>query len=114
MSCGFTPCTSNQHVCDVWMLAIQAMVLCATSSDGNSVELVEPPEGAVIGERVVFEGHQGDPEETLNPKKKIWEKVRCTATPPVVAEEGLKLQTFTMIAGGAAKVEHFARLCCSV
>ena len=50
------------------------MVLCATSADGNTVELVEPPAGAAIGERVSFEGHEGDYEETLNPKKKIWEK----------------------------------------
>lgn len=37
------------------------------------VELVEPPAGAVAGERVFFEGWRGDPEKVLNPKKKIWE-----------------------------------------
>lgn len=50
-------------------------MLCATSADGSTVELVEPPEGSVVGERVSFEGHDMPPEETLPPKKKIWEKV---------------------------------------
>lgn len=53
----------------------QAMVLCGTSPDGNTVELVEPPAGAAVGERVSFEGHEGEPDDVLNPKKKIWEKV---------------------------------------
>lgn len=37
------------------------------------VELVSPPEGAKAGDRVFFEGWQGEPEGVLNPKKKIWE-----------------------------------------
>ncbi|KAL7934272.1 nucleic acid-binding protein [Trichoderma chlorosporum] len=37
------------------------------------VELVTPPEGAKAGERVFFEGWQGEPEGVLNPKKKVWE-----------------------------------------
>lgn len=37
------------------------------------VELVNPPEGAKAGERVCFEGFEGEPEGVLNPKKKIWE-----------------------------------------
>ena len=54
----------------------QAMVLCATSADGATVELVEPPEGAKLGERVTFAGHDAEPERQLNPKKKVWEKVQ--------------------------------------
>ncbi|KAJ6789759.1 hypothetical protein PWT90_06780 [Aphanocladium album] len=37
------------------------------------VELVAPPEGSKAGDRVFFEGWQGEPEGVLNPKKKIWE-----------------------------------------
>ncbi|KAK4125645.1 nucleic acid-binding protein [Parathielavia appendiculata] len=37
------------------------------------VELVNPPAEAKAGERVYFEGWQGEPEKVLNPKKKIWE-----------------------------------------
>lgn len=51
----------------------QAMVLAASSSDGSKVELVEPPESAKIGERVRFAGHEGEPDDVLNPKKKVWE-----------------------------------------
>lgn len=35
-----------------------------------------PPEGAAIGERVVFQGFEGEPDDVLNPKKKIWESVQ--------------------------------------
>ncbi|CAL9225204.1 unnamed protein product [Arabidopsis halleri] len=51
----------------------QAMVLAASSSDGSKVELVEPPESAIIGERVTFPGFEGEPDDVLNPKKKVWE-----------------------------------------
>lgn len=37
------------------------------------VELVTPPEGAKAGDRVWFEGWEGQPEGVLNPKKKVWE-----------------------------------------
>lgn len=58
-----------------------AMVLAASPrlKDGEvddhkgPVELVAPPEGAKAGERVFFQGWQGEPEGQLNPKKKIWE-----------------------------------------
>ncbi|KAL4517959.1 hypothetical protein Ndes2526A_g02325 [Nannochloris sp. 'desiccata'] len=57
----------------------QAMVLAATSTDGETVELVEPPLGAVVGERVFVEGFNNsgnEPDEVLNPKKKVWEAVQ--------------------------------------
>lgn len=58
-----------------------AMVLAASpkvkegevDEDKGPVELVSPPEGAQAGDRVFFEGWQGQPEGVLNPKKKIWE-----------------------------------------
>ncbi|KAM0232830.1 hypothetical protein ACHAPO_007656 [Fusarium lateritium] len=37
------------------------------------VELVTPPEGSKAGDRVWFEGWEGQPEGVLNPKKKVWE-----------------------------------------
>ncbi|XP_076912948.1 methionine--tRNA ligase, cytoplasmic-like [Bidens hawaiensis] len=54
----------------------QAMVLCASTSDGTKVELVEPPESAVVGERVKFAGFEGEPDDVLNPKKKVWETLQ--------------------------------------
>ncbi|KAK9762369.1 G4 quadruplex nucleic acid binding protein [Basidiobolus ranarum] len=54
-----------------------AMVLAATSADGNTVELVTPPAGSKPGDRVYFEDFQdGKPEAQLNPKKKIFETLQ--------------------------------------
>jgi methionyl-tRNA synthetase len=49
------------------------MVLCASTDDHTKVELVEPPTGAVPGERVTFAGFPGDAEKAL--KKETLEKV---------------------------------------
>lgn len=59
----------------------QAMVLAASSNDGTKVELVEPPQASLIGERLKFPGFEGEPDDLLNPKKKVWETVQvdlCT------------------------------------
>ncbi|KAJ1974502.1 G4 quadruplex nucleic acid binding protein [Dimargaris xerosporica] len=54
-----------------------AMVLAATSPDGNTVELVSPPAGATPGQKVYFDDFkEGEPEAVLNPKKKIWETIQ--------------------------------------
>lgn len=58
-----------------------AMVLAASprlapgaeDNHGGPVELVNPPADAEAGERVYFEGWQGEPEGVLNPKKKVWD-----------------------------------------
>lgn len=54
------------------------MVLC--SSDESKVEFVNPPEGSQPGDKVFFEGYDGEPEKVLNPKKKIWETVQPKLT----------------------------------
>ncbi|KAG9129664.1 hypothetical protein Leryth_017745 [Lithospermum erythrorhizon] len=53
-----------------------AMVLAASNNDHTKVELVEPPEGAVVGERVTFPGFECNPDDVLNPKKKVWETLQ--------------------------------------
>ncbi|KAI9800259.1 MAG: G4 quadruplex nucleic acid binding protein [Piccolia ochrophora] len=59
-----------------------AMVLAASpreaaDSHAGPVELVRPPKGAKAGDKVKFEGWEGEVQGTLNPKKKVWE--RCQA-----------------------------------
>ncbi|GFS01834.1 tyrosine--tRNA ligase [Elysia marginata] len=55
----------------------QAMLMCASLEDHSQVEPLSVPEGSAPGDRVFFEGHeQGQPDEKLNPKKKIWEKLQ--------------------------------------
>jgi len=53
------------------------MVLAASNAEYTKVEILEPPQDAVKGERILFgEKHKGTPEEILNPKKQIFEKVK--------------------------------------
>ena len=52
----------------------EAMVLCASNEAHTKVDFVKPPSGAKIGERVTFEGFEGEPEKVLNPKKKQLER----------------------------------------
>ncbi|KAF5739139.1 methionyl-tRNA synthetase family protein [Tripterygium wilfordii] len=54
----------------------QAMVLAASDSDHSKVELVDPPQSARVGERVTFQGFEGEPDDVLNPKKKVWETLQ--------------------------------------
>ncbi|KAL5329954.1 hypothetical protein ACEPPN_003474 [Leptodophora sp. 'Broadleaf-Isolate-01'] len=62
-----------------------AMVLAASprlkegeeDHHAGPVELVTPPTDAPAGERVYFEGWQGEPEGVLNPKKgRVWETIQ--------------------------------------
>lgn len=61
----------------------QAMVLCATSENGEVVELVNPPLNAKPGDIASFESFKGNeqfivgkPEEMLKSKQKIWESIQ--------------------------------------
>ncbi|XP_059666845.1 uncharacterized protein LOC132312479 [Cornus florida] len=53
----------------------EGLVLCASSEDHSDVEPLLAPEGAKVGECVSFSGHDGKPEDVLNPKKKQLEKI---------------------------------------
>ncbi|KAK5911487.1 hypothetical protein CgunFtcFv8_005657 [Champsocephalus gunnari] len=57
----------------------QAMLLCASiEGEPRRVEPLDPPEGSSPGDRVFVEGYEtGKPDERLNPKKKVWEKVQA-------------------------------------
>ncbi|KAA8547506.1 hypothetical protein F0562_003935 [Nyssa sinensis] len=78
------PRTVNRRVCVLCNLKpatmrgikSQAMVLAASNNDHTKVELVAPPQSAPVGERVKFLGFEGEPDDVLNPKKKIWETVQ--------------------------------------
>ena len=52
------------------------MVMCASNADHTAVVFAVPPEGAKIGERVTFDGIEGEPEpENKVAKKKMFEKI---------------------------------------
>ncbi|XP_035280599.1 aminoacyl tRNA synthase complex-interacting multifunctional protein 1-like isoform X2 [Anguilla anguilla] len=53
----------------------QAMVMCATSQ--QRVEILDPPSGAMPGDRVTFQSFPGEPDKELNPKQRVWERVQA-------------------------------------
>lgn len=53
----------------------EGLVLCASSDDHTVVEPLIAPKGAKVGEIVTFSGHDGKPEDVLNPKKKQLDKI---------------------------------------
>ena len=55
--------------------ASHGMVLCAETTDKSAVELLSPPEGSQVGDRVSIKGFEMQPLEVMNPKKKIFESV---------------------------------------
>ena len=84
------------------------MVLCASNDDHTEVQTMAPPPEAKIGERVMFEGLDGDPEaENKIAKKKVFEAVApdlktndkgecvwknamsCTSGGPIKASKGM-------------------------
>lgn len=57
------------------------MIMCASTDDKEKIELIRPPEGSKIGERIQYAGNPiaGQPllqekEPVLNPKKKYMER----------------------------------------
>jgi len=54
----------------------KGMVLCASREEPKEVEPLAPPPGSVAGDKLVVEGYEsGTPDEQLNPKKKVWDKL---------------------------------------
>eukprot|EP00965_Chrysotila_dentata_P065617 2174445-Pleurochrysis_carterae.AAC.1 len=69
-------CLANTKPSKMRGVESQAMLLCGFAADGGAVRLVRPPDGCVPGDRVHFDGHEGEPEKQLNPKKKLWDKLQ--------------------------------------
>ncbi|XP_073960418.1 tyrosyl-tRNA synthetase [Choristoneura fumiferana] len=55
----------------------KGMVLCASIDEPKQVEPLLPPQGSNPGDKIVIEGYEtGEPDDVLNPKKKVWEKLQ--------------------------------------
>lgn len=54
----------------------KGMVLCASNADHTVVEPLNIPDGAAPGDRIFVEEFKGTPDDQLNPKKKVWEKLQ--------------------------------------
>ena len=109
-----------------WRRAVScAMVLAASprvaegeDSHGGPVELVSPPEDAKAGDRVFFEGWEGEPEGQLNPKKKIWETMQPGFTTTDSLGVGFDVEAVPQLSGegadkktGVAALKTAAGLC---
>jgi glutamyl-tRNA synthetase len=73
-----------------------AMVMCASDAEHTKVEFLVPPEGSQPGDKVFFEGHEGEPEAQLNPKKKVFETLQpefSTRDDLVAVWKGVPFQT---------------------
>lgn len=52
-----------------------------SEGEPRRVEPLDPPEGSAPGEQVFVEGYEtGKPDDKLNPKKKVWEKLQVWIT----------------------------------
>lgn len=95
-----------------------AMVLAASPKpkDGEDddhskmVELVSPPEDALAGEKVFFEGWKGEPEGILNPKKKIWETFQPGFTTTDKFEVGFQAAVIPSLVGKGTEIKGIAKL----
>jgi rubredoxin len=84
------------------------MVLAASNADHTQVELLDPPPGSKPGDRVVFDGHPGEPDAQLNPKHKIWEQIQpdfITTDDCTAVWKGIPFKT----SGGIVKVKSIAK-----
>jgi aminoacyl tRNA synthase complex-interacting multifunctional protein 1 len=86
--CNLKPVTMRGIKSAAMVLAASPRVAEGEDSHGGPVELVNPPAGAEAGERVYFEGWEGEPEPVLNPKKKVWESVQPGFTTTAELEVG--------------------------
>lgn len=79
-------------------------VLCASNASHDQVDPIVPPHDAEVGDRIRFEGFDGEPDAQLNPKKKIFEKL---------ADDLVTNAGTAWIFKHSCKKEHWAHTCMS-
>lgn len=84
------------------------MLLCASGE--TEVELIEPPAGAVPGERVTIGDLVGEADAVLNSKKNPWEAVcehfRTAKSDPIAMFKDMPLMTSAGVCRAATLVDH--------
>jgi aminoacyl tRNA synthase complex-interacting multifunctional protein 1 len=100
------------------VLAASPRVAEGEDSHKGPVELVNPPADSKAGDRVFFEGWEGEPEGVLNPKKKVWETIQPGFTTTEALEVGFNVEEVPQLSGegadkktGVAKLKTAAGLC---
>jgi aminoacyl tRNA synthase complex-interacting multifunctional protein 1 len=85
--CNLKPVTMRGIKSAAMVLAASPRVAEGGDDHKGPVELVNPPTDSEAGDRVYFEGWEGEPEPVLNPKKKIWEAIQ----PGFTTTDGLEV-----------------------
>ncbi|KAF2129519.1 multisynthetase complex auxiliary component p43 [Dothidotthia symphoricarpi CBS 119687] len=116
--CNLKPVTMRGVKSCAMVLAASPKVAEGEDSHKGPVELVNPPADSKAGDRVFFEGWEGEPEAVLNPKKKVWEMIQPGFTTTDALEVGFNVSVVPQLAGegadkktGVAKLKTAAGLC---
>ncbi|KAF3003649.1 G4 quadruplex nucleic acid binding protein [Curvularia kusanoi] len=116
--CNLKPVTMRGVKSCAMVLAASPKVKEGEDSHKGPVELVNPPADSKAGDRVYFEGWEGEPEGVLNPKKKVWETIQPGFTTTDGLEVGFNVAEVPQLSGegpekktGVAKLRTAAGLC---
>jgi aminoacyl tRNA synthase complex-interacting multifunctional protein 1 len=109
--CNLKPVTMRGVKSCAMVLAASPKVVEGEDAHKGPVELVNPPPEAKAGERIYFEGWEGEPEGVLNPKKKVWEMIQPGFTTTDGLEVGFDVGAVPQLSGeGADKKTGVAKL----
>ncbi|KAI4669383.1 hypothetical protein J4E85_002234 [Alternaria conjuncta] len=109
--CNLKPVTMRGVKSCAMVLAASPRVTEGEDSHKGPVELVDPPKESKAGDRVYFEGWEGEPEPVLNPKKKVWEMIQPGFTTTDGLEVGFDVGVVPQLSGeGADKKTGVAKL----
>jgi len=116
--CNLKPVTMRGIKSAAMVLAASPRVAEGEDSHKGPVELVNPPAESKAGDRVYFEGWEGEPELVLNPKKKVWETIQPGFTTTDNLEVGFEVSEVPQLVGegeakktGVSKLKTAAGLC---
>jgi aminoacyl tRNA synthase complex-interacting multifunctional protein 1 len=97
--CNLKPVTMRGVKSCAMVLAASPRVVEGEDSHKGPVELVNPPAESAAGDRVYFEGWEGEPEAVLNPKKKIWETMQPGFTTTDALEVRFDVEAVSQLSG---------------
>ncbi|KAF2708889.1 nucleic acid-binding protein [Pleomassaria siparia CBS 279.74] len=97
--CNLKPVTMRGVKSCAMVLAASPRVAEGEDSHKGPVELINPPAESKAGDRVFFEGWEGEPEGVLNPKKKIWESIQPGFTTTDALQVGFDVEAVPQLSG---------------
>ncbi|OCL13846.1 multisynthetase complex auxiliary component p43 [Glonium stellatum] len=108
--CNLKPVTMRGIKSAAMVLAASPRVAEGEDSHKGPVELVNPPADSKAGDRVFFEGWEGEPDGVLNPKKKVWETIQPGFTTTEDLEVGFDVSAVPQLSGEGESKEGLGKL----